>query len=255
MSAFSRIDPGNSRARLGLEALAMDRRHDAALDRGGNPAQKATTSRLPAQRSNRSCWKTRRHGRALLLQRQIDERRRSERLAEPTLRAKFTKPVTLQFRDANLKMVFEALSRTSGINVLLDRDVKPDLKTSIFVKDVSVEDTIDLILLQNQLEKKVISDNTVFIYPSTPAKLKDYQDLKIRSFHLTNADPKQMLTMIKTLLKTKDIFIHEKTNSIVMRDTPEAIRLAEKMVADQDIAEPEVMLEVEVLEVSRSRAE
>ena len=59
--------------------------------------------------------------------------------------------------------------------------------------------------------------------------------------------------MIKTLLKTKDIFIHEKTNSIVMRDTPDAIRLAEKMVADQDIAEPEVMLEVEVLEVSTTR--
>jgi general secretion pathway protein D len=93
----------------------------------------------------------------------------------------------------------------------------------------------------------------VFIYPSTPAKLKDYQDLKIRSFHLTNADPKQMLTMIKTLLKTKDIFIHEKTNSIVMRDTPDAIRLAEKMIADQDIAEPEVMLEVEVLEVKTTR--
>ena len=150
-------------------------------------------------------------------------------------------------------MVFEALSRTSGINVLLDKDVKPDLKTSIFVKDVSVEDAIDLILMQSQLEKKIISDNTVFIYPNTPAKIKDYQDLKIRSFHLTNADPKQMLTMIKTLLKTKDIFVHEKTNSIVMRDTPEAIRLAEKMVADQDIADPEVMLEVEVLEISRSR--
>jgi hypothetical protein len=103
-----------------------------------------------------------------------------------------------------------------------------------------VEDTIDLILLQNQLQKKVIGDNTVFIYPSTPAKLKDYQDLKVRSFHLTNADPKQMLTMIKTLLKTKDIFIHEKTNSIVMRDTPDAIRLAEKMVATR-LAEPEVM--------------
>ncbi len=174
-------------------------------------------------------------------------------MAEPILQGKFKKPVTLQFRDANLKMVFEALSRTSGINVLLDKDVKPDLKTSIFVKDVSVEDAIDLILLQSQLEKKVISDNTLFIYPNTSAKLKDYQDLKIRSFHLTNADPKQMLVMIKTLLKTKDIFIHEKTNSIVMRDTPDAIRLAEKMVADQDVAEPEVMLEVEVLEVSTTR--
>jgi general secretion pathway protein D len=75
----------------------------------------------------------------------------------------------------------------------------------------------------------------------------------IRSFHLTNADPKQMMTMLKTVLKTKDIFLNEKINSIVIRDTPDAIRLAEKMIADQDIAEPEVMMEVEVLEVNRTR--
>jgi general secretion pathway protein D len=248
-----RIDPGNSRAVLGLETLTMDQRHDAAMAEAEALIKKrdldaARAALKPVLLENPK------NGKALLLQRQIDEQVAKGALAEPALKAAFTKPVTLQFRDANLKMVFEALSRTSGINVLLDRDVKPDLKTSIFVKDVSVEDTINLILLQNQLEKKVISDNTVFIYPSTPAKLKDYQDLKIRSFHLTNADPKQMLSMIKTLLKTKDIFIHEKTNSIVMRDTPDAIRLAEKMVADQDIAEPEVMLEVEVLEISRSRA-
>jgi general secretion pathway protein D len=247
-----RIDPGNSRAMFGLESLAMDSRHDAALE------QAATLLKQRDVEAARAVLKpvlleNPKNGKGVLLQRQIDEQAAKEAMAEPTLKTKFTKPVTLQFRDANLKMVFEALSRTSGINVLLDRDVKPDLKTSIFVKDVSVEDTINLILLQNQLEKKVISDNTVFIYPATPAKLKDYQDLKIRSFHLTNADPKQILTMIKTLLKTKDIFIHEKTNSIVMRDTPDAIRLAEKMVADQDIVEPEVMLEVEVLEVSTLR--
>ncbi len=246
------IDPGNSRALLGLQMLQMDSRHDAALERvevmikkGDAEAARAAIKAVLLENPK--------NDKALLLHRKIDEQVVKESLAEPSLKASFTKPVTLQFRDANLKMVFEALSRTSGINVLLDRDVKPDVKTSIFVKDVSVEDTINLILLQNQLEKKVISDNTVFIYPGTPAKLKDYQDLKIRSFHLTNADPKQMLTMIKTLLKTKDIYIHEKTNSIMMRDTPDAIRLAEKMVADQDVAEPEVMLEVEVLEVSTSR--
>ena len=246
------IDPGNSRALLGLQMLQMDGRHQAVLDRvevlvKKGDAEAARVALKPVLLENPK------NDKALLLQRKIDEQVAKDALAEPSLKNQFTRPVTLQFRDANLKMVFEALSRTSGINVLLDRDVKPDLKTSIFVKNVSVEDTINLILLQNQLEKKVISDNTVFIYPGTPAKLKDYQDLKIRSFHLTNADPKQMLTMIKTLLKTKDIFIHEKTNSIMMRDTPDAIRLAEKMVADQDIAEPEVMLEVEVLEVSTSR--
>jgi general secretion pathway protein D len=174
-------------------------------------------------------------------------------MAEPSLKGKFKKPVSLQFRDANIKMVFEALSRTSGINVLLDKDVKPDIKTSVFVKDVSVEDAIDLILMQGQLEKRVLNDSTIYVYPNTPAKSKDFQDLKIRSFHLVNADAKQMLTMIKTLLKTKDIFVHEKTNSLVMRDTPDAIQLAEKLIADQDIADPEVMLEVEVLEISRSR--
>ena len=149
----------------------------------------------------------------------------------PTLKSKFKQPVTLQFRDANLKMVFEALSRTSGINILLDRDVRSDLKTSIFVKDASVEDTIDLILMQNQLEKKVLNDNTMFIYPNTPAKIKEYQDMVVRSFHLVNADAKQMQTMIKTMLKTKDIFVHEKNNSLVMRDTPEAVQLAEKLIA------------------------
>ncbi len=246
------IDAGNSRAELGLEALGMDKRHDLAIGEAESLLNKldfeaARAVLKPVLLENPK------NSKAQLLQRKIDEKAAKEAMAEPSLKATFTKPVTLQFRDANLKMVFEALSRTSGINVLLDRDVKPDLKTSIFVKDVSVEDTINLILMQNQLQKKVISDNTVFIYPSTPAKLKDYQDLKIRSFHLTNADPKQMLTMIKTLLKTKDIFIHEKTNSIVMRDTPDAIRLAEKMIADQDIAEPEVMLEVEVLEVKTTR--
>ena len=247
-----KLDPDNSRAREGLAALVMDKRHDALVDKAEGLIKKgdrdlARTILKPVLLENTK------HGKAMLLQRQIDEQEVKAQMAGPELGPKYKKAISLQFRDANLKMVFEALARTSGINILLDKDVKPDIKVSIFVKDVSVEDTIDLILMQSQLEKKVVSDNTVFVYPNTPAKLKDYQDLKIRSFHLVNADPKQMLTMIKTLLKTKDIFVHEKTNSIVMRDTPDAIRLAEKMVADQDIAEPEVMLEVEVLEVSRTR--
>jgi len=246
------IDPGNVRATEGLESLLMDKRHDAAIARAAPLVKKgdydgARAILKPVLIENP------RNGQALLLQRQIDEQVVREQLDAPVLQGRFKKPVTLQFRDANLKMVFEALSRTSGINILLDKDVKADLKTSIFVKDVSVEDTIGLILLQSQLEKKVIGENTIFVYPNTPAKLKDYQDLKIRSFHLVSADPKQMQTMLKTLLKTKDIFIHEKTNSIVIRDTPEAIRIAEKMIADQDFEEPEVMLEVEILEVAHER--
>ena len=247
-----RLDTYNVPAKTGLSALDADKRHLATIQEALDAFNKgnyemARTLLKPVLLEDSV------QEQALVLSRRIDEKVSSEVSANPTLRGKFKKPVSLQFRDANLKVVFEALSRTSGINVLLDKDVKGDAKTSIFVNDVSVEDAIDLILLQNQLEKKIVNDNTVFVYPNSPAKLKDYQDLKIRSFHLSNADPKQMLTMIKTLLKTKDIFIHEKTNSIVIRDTPDAIRLAERLIADQDSPEPEVMLEVEVLEVARSQ--
>ena len=248
-----KIAPNNPLARDGLAGLEMDGRHNAILDAVNNLIKKGELA-IAREALRPIFLENPRRDEALAMQRKIDELIAKEQSAGPALMAKFKKPVTLQFRDANVKMVFEALSRTSGINVLLDKDVKADMKTSIFVKDISVEDTINLILLQNQLEKNVISDNTVFIYPNTPEKIKHYRNLKVRSFHLTNADPKQMLTMLKTLLKTKDIFIHEKTNSIVMRDTPEAIRLAEKMIADQDIPEPEVMMEVEVLEVNRTRA-
>jgi general secretion pathway protein D len=246
-----KIDPHNARARQGLAVLEMDKRHNKTIAEVKELIRKGD---LDAARDELRIifMENPDNAEALALQRQTDEIIAKEQSAGPALMAKFKKPITLEFRDANVKMVFEALSRTSGINVLLDKDVKPDLKTSISVKDATVEDTIDLILLQNQLDKKVLNDNTVFIYPNTAEKNKSYRDLKVRSFHLIYANPKQMMEMIKSLLKTKDIYINEKTNSIVIRDTPEAIRLAEKMILDQDTPEPEVMLEVEVLEVNRS---
>src|SRR4029077_8533599 len=62
-----------------------------------------------------------------------------------------------------------------------------------------------------------------------------------------------VLTTIRTILRTQYLAYDEKRNLLVMRDTPEAIRAAEKLVALQDLAEPEVMLELEVLEISQTR--
>ncbi len=163
------------------------------------------------------------------------------------------KQVTLELRDAEVKVVFEALSRATGINFILDKDIKPNTKATIFVKKMRIEDAIEIVLSSNGLQKKVLSENTALIYPNTPAKLKDYQDLVIRNFYLTNTNAKQVALLVKTMLKTKDVFIDERLNMFVMRDRPEVIRLAEKLVAANDLADPEVMLEIEVLEVSRTR--
>ena len=171
----------------------------------------------------------------------------------PVLKTAFTKPVTLEFRDAGLKSVFEIIARTAGINVVFDKDVKQDTKTTIFVRDAKVEDIFKLLLMTNQLTHKVLNENSVLIYPNTPPKQKEYQDLMVRSFFVAYTDVKQMVAMVKGLVKTKDMHIDEKLNLFVMKDTPEAIRLVERLVALNDVAEPEVMLEVEVLEISRSR--
>jgi general secretion pathway protein D len=247
-----RIESNNARAHDGIAGLDLDLRHattlaqvQALLDKHDYDTAQGLLRGILLENPERA--------EARALQRKLDEKIAHDALAGPMLRPEFRKPVTLQFRDANIKMVVEALARTNGINILLDKDVRADLKTTIFVKDAAVEDTLDLILLQNQLEKKILSDNTVLVYPNNPAKIKEYQDLKIRSFQLVNADAKQMQVMLKTLLKVRDLYVDEKTNSIVMRDTPDAVRLAEKLIAAQDLPDPEVMLEVEVLEVSHAR--
>jgi general secretion pathway protein D len=246
------IDARNARAQARLGALQRERRHadsvqqaQALLKKGDVDAAEARLRAVLAENPKQP------EARALL--RGIDEQRVREALAAPALKSRQTKPVTLEFRDATLKMVFDALSRTSGINFILDKDVRGDARTTIFARQVSVEDAIDLILLPNQLEKKILSENSILVYPNTPQKLREYQDLVMKSFYLENADVKQTLNMIKTMLKTKDVFIDEKINLLVMRDTPEVIRLAEKLVSAQDLAEAEVTLEVEVLEISRTR--
>lgn len=171
----------------------------------------------------------------------------------PQLRTRLDRPVTLEFRDANLKTIFEVLSQVAGLNFIFDKDLRPDMKATIFVRDVRIEDAVQLLLQQNQLHQKVVNENTLLIYPDSPQKLKDYQELVMRTFYLTSIDANTALNMIKTMLKTRDVFVDERLNTLTMRDSEDAIRMAEKLLQSQDQSNPEVVLEVEVMEVARQR--
>lgn len=253
--ATLRLDAGSDRARLGLKAVDMDERHAALvadagkLAKSGDLAGARAKLRLVLLENPANAGAQRELARVNGEIERAEEARRAQIAAASVLK----KPVTLQFRDANIRMVFEALSRTTGLNVIFDRDVRPDLKTTIFVRDASVGDTVDLILLQNQLEKKVLNANTMLIYPATGAKQKEYQDLKVRTFQISNADAKHLQNVLKSVLKVKDIALDERSNTLVIRDTPDTVAVAERIIAAHDFADPEVMLEVEVLEVSRDR--
>ncbi len=172
---------------------------------------------------------------------------------EISLQNSYKKKINIEFRDAPIRQIFEVISRNSGLNFIFDKEVRTDQKASIFLKNSNIESAIQFTLLTNQLGQQVLDGNTILIYPNTAAKQKDYQEMMVKSFYLTNADVKKVENTLKTIVKTRDIVIDEKLNLLIMRDTPEAIRLAEKLIAVHDVAEPEVMLEVEILEVKRSR--
>jgi general secretion pathway protein D len=165
----------------------------------------------------------------------------------------YRKPISITFRDAQLKQIVEVISQSSGLNILLDKDVKSDQKTSIFLKNSTVESALNFMLTINQLDMRVMDANTILIYPATADKQRDYQEVAIRSFYLVNSDAKTVANTLKTIVRAKNVVIDEKLNMLIVRDTPDIIKQAEKLVALHDVAEPEVMLEVEILEVSRSR--
>lgn len=173
--------------------------------------------------------------------------------AENALAAAYRKPITIEFKDVSLQTVFEVIARSSGLNFVFDKDVRTDQKTSIFLKNATIESAVNLTLLTNHLEQRVMDANTVLIYPNTQAKQKDYLPLTIRSFYLGNAEAKSVAATLKTLLKTRDVVVDEKLNLLIVRDTPQAMAVVGKLVALHDLPEPEVMLEVEIVEIKRTR--
>lgn len=242
-------DPNNSRAKESVRLIELGVRHDSMLKyaasiKDANPKEAMAIAQqvLRDDPGNRQA-------RTLYYQ---AENKLTKQALKPTLAANLQSPISLQFRDQPLMSVFEIISRAANVNFIFDKDVPPNLKATIFARNTTVEDVINLLLTTNQLDRKILNENTILIFPKRPDKDRDYKDLTMRTFYLNNADPKQVLAMIKQMVKTRDVYIDERLNMLVMRDTPEAIAVAERLITAQDLPVPEVVLEVEILEVNSS---
>ncbi len=247
-----RFDPANANAQAGLEAVARERATAAdvkeaeqLLKAGDNAAALAKAQQvLKANPTSRD---------AKAIARKAEELVVKSESTSPQIQAALKNTITIELRDAPVRTVFELISKRAGLNFVYDRDVAPDLRVTVFVKDTTVEEVIRFVLVTSQLDRRTLNSNTMLIYPNTPQKAQAYRELTVKSFYLANADVKQTANMVRQLVKTRDLFVDEKLNLLVIRDTPEAIRMAEKLIANQDVGEAEVMLEVEVLEVGHNQ--
>ncbi|MFC3816169.1 secretin N-terminal domain-containing protein [Lysobacter sp. GCM10012299] len=168
----------------------------------------------------------------------------------PVLTRDLDRPITVQFRDQPLISIFELMSNITGLNFTFDREVVSTAPTTIYATNTPIKQVLSLVLQSNQLASKVVSGNALLIYPRRPDKEMEYRDLTVRTFYLQNAQAPQVLAALKQMVKTRDVVLDERTNAIIMRDSEEAIGVAERLIAAMDVTPAEVVLEAEVLEVS-----
>lgn len=244
------VDPQNERLRVLQDEVAAERRVAHLLETANQLAQ-AERREAALQVVDQALKEVPRHTTAILLRRRLEAELRLATGSSLQLAA--TPPITVDFRAAPLASVLEAIARGTGINFVLDRDVKQEGRVTAFLRSASVADAIDLIGGAHQLARRIIDPHTVLLYPNTPEKHREHQEQIVRVFHLANADAKGTAQLLRSMLRLKDPFVDERGNMVAIRESPDVVAMAERLVALHDASDAEVMLEVDILEVKSSR--
>lgn len=163
-------------------------------------------------------------------------------------------PITLNFRQTDIRTAFEFIAKSFSIDVVFDDGVKT-MPVTLFAKDVTFEEAISLILATTKTFYKKVGLNTILIAPDSKEKRGQYEDQMVRVFQLTNIKAKEMVDILKGIAPLKKIIVNDALNTVVVRDTEEAIKVAEKIIWTNDKRPAELILEVEILEINRSKAE
>ncbi len=158
----------------------------------------------------------------------------------------------INFRASNdAKYVFDTIGKLAGLTVIYDPDF-PARRIFADLNNVTLEQALDIVSLESKAFWKPVTENIIFVIPDQPQKRRDYEEQIVRTFPLSNTVQAQDLTEIVTglrqLLDLKRIQQLNAQNAIIIRDTPDKLAIAEKVIRDIDKAKPEVVIQVQVLE-------
>lgn len=161
-------------------------------------------------------------------------------------------PDSLVFRDASSRDVFISIGRLAGVNVVFDPGFR-DAPISVELRGATLDAALSALAASTHTFYRVTAPKTVTIIPDTAAKRRDYEEEVIRTFFLSNADIKETLDLLRIVVDNRRIAPVTATNAITIKDTPERIVAAGRVIAAIDKARAEVVIDVELLEVDRTR--
>ncbi len=162
--------------------------------------------------------------------------------------------VDLNFRAAKLKDALKVISEPYAINYVFDPDVET-AEVNISAKQVTFGQAFNLLLQSSDTFYKVIGPNSVLIAPNKPDKKEKYSDLFIKTFHLQTIKAERMAEILSSSLELKSVVQNKTLNTIQVRGTRETLKIIERVIAANDRSPAEIMLDVEILEINRSKSE
>ena len=155
------------------------------------------------------------------------------------------------------KLVFETVCKLAGLTVIFDPDF-PARRITAELNNVTLEQALDIVSMQSKAVWKPVTENIIFVFPDQPQKRRDYEEQVVETIYLSNTVQAQDLTEIVTgmrqLLDLKRISQLNAQNAIIIRDTPDKLAIARKMINDIDKAKPEVVIQVQVVEARVDKA-
>ena len=156
------------------------------------------------------------------------------------------------FRDAGVRDVLTVIARLANVNVVFDPAFR-DASLTIELRDPEFEAALTSVTSSTRNFYKVTAPRTVTIVPDTPAKRREYEDEVVRTFYLSNAELKDTIDLLRIVVDLRRLAGVPGTNAITIKDTPERLAAAGRIIAAIDKARPEVVIDVELLEVDRKK--
>ena len=161
-------------------------------------------------------------------------------------------PAALTFRDASSRDVYTAIARLANISIIFDSAFR-ETPVSVDLREATLSDALNAVAGATRTFFRVQAPKTVVVIPDTPAKRREYEEEVVRTFYLSNADLKETQDLLRMVLDARRISPTTGTNAVTIKDTPERIAAAARVLAAIDKARPEVIIEVELLEVNRTK--
>jgi general secretion pathway protein D len=171
----------------------------------------------------------------------------------PLLNPTSSEPISLSFPNpTNVKDVYKAIGAAFGFNVLFDPKLK-DSKVALELKDVTAKRALETVMQAAGHFYKVLDEKSIIVVEDTPQNRRDYEDLVVKTFFLSNADVKDVNNMLRSLIDARRIAVNEQLNSIVIRDTADKVAIAERLINANDKSKAEVLVDVELLQLDSSK--